>query len=505
MKYLNKIIFINSANIPYAEISVDGNVHFTGTQGVGKSTVLRALLFFYNADKHRLGIQQGQKSFDEFYFRQSNSYILYEVMRDNGAYTILVSRYQGRASWRFIDAPYQREWLVDDDKQVLSDWVKMRERIDKNVAVSARIDSGVMFKDIIFGNTHDHKYTRYALVQSAHYQNIPRSIQNVFLNTKLDADFVKNTIIQSMADEDLPIDLQTYRRLVTDFEREYDEIDCWFRQTRDGSYPVRQQALKIAEQGRKIVALDQQLLDVWHRLNHAVAESEQQIPLLEAEAVEVKTDIEKERNREKELTSEYEKENNSLREQLGEKKGKLKEIAQARKEFEVIGIEDKLALASREDAIKQEAADKQTLLDDLLKTHASIEEKYNIARGKLENAHQAFENSQKEAYYKKQSELQKERKRLEDERTKNRNQLLDAFNGWRHESDERLQMLLAEQHRADSALKELRQWHPMANEIKQVTEQLRQLAVNEKENDAQQTAVKSQIAQITAEETSVST
>ena len=116
MKYLNKIIFINSANIPYAEISVDGNVHFTGTQGVGKSTVLRALLFFYNADKHRLGIQQAQKSFDEFYFRQSNSYILYEVMRDNGAYTILVSRYQGRASWRFIDAPYQRDWLVDEDK-----------------------------------------------------------------------------------------------------------------------------------------------------------------------------------------------------------------------------------------------------------------------------------------------------------------------------------------------------------------------------------------------------
>ena len=58
MKYLNKIIFINSANIPYAEISVDGNVHFTGTQGVGKSTVLRALLFFYNADKQHLGIQQ---------------------------------------------------------------------------------------------------------------------------------------------------------------------------------------------------------------------------------------------------------------------------------------------------------------------------------------------------------------------------------------------------------------------------------------------------------------
>ena len=499
MKYLNKIIFINSANIPYAEISVDGNVHFTGTQGVGKSTVLRALLFFYNADKHRLGIQQGQKPFDEFYFRQSNSHILYEVMRESGAYTILVSRYQGRASWRFIDAPYQREWLIVDDRQVLSDWVKIRERIDKNVAVSARIDSGVMFRDIIFGNTHDHKYTRYALVQNAHYQNIPRSIQNVFLNTKLDADFVKNTIIQSMADEDLPIDLQTYRRLVTDFEREYDEIDCWYRQTRDGKYPVREQALKIAEQGRVIVALDQQLQDVWRMLNHAVTESEQKIPLLESEAAEVKSSIEKERNREKELTAEYDKEKDSLNQELGGKKSKLKEIAQTRKEFEALGIKEMLALAAREGSLKQQTHNQQMLLDDLLKTHASIEEKYIIARGKLENARQAFENDQKEAYYKKQDALQKERKHLVDERTKSRRLIMDAVRSWRHESDERLELLQKEQNRADGALKDLRQWHPKSGEAEQIKEQLRQLDVLEKQNTAQQTAIKSQIEKAQSE------
>ena len=37
MRNLNRIIFINSANIPYADdIYLDGNVHFIGTQGVGK-------------------------------------------------------------------------------------------------------------------------------------------------------------------------------------------------------------------------------------------------------------------------------------------------------------------------------------------------------------------------------------------------------------------------------------------------------------------------------------
>ena len=499
MKYLNKIIFINSANIPYAEIAVDGNVHFTGTQGVGKSTVLRALLFFYNADKQRLGIQQGQKPFDEFYFRQSNSYILYEVMRDNGAYTILVSRYQGRASWRFIDAPYRREWLITDDKQVLSDWVKIRERIDKNVAVSARIESGVMFKDIIFGNTHDPKYTRYALVQSSHYQNIPRSIQNVFLNTKLDADFVKNTIIQSMADDDLPIDLQTYRRLVTDFEREYDEIDCWFRQSRDGSYPVRRQALKIAEMGRTIVALDRQLSDVWHMLNHAVADSEQRIPLLEVEAEKAKAEIEKEQSHGKELNEGYDKEKDSLNQELGANKSKLKEIAQARDNFKAAGIDDILARARRETALKQEAKEKQTLLDDLLKTYTSIEEKYNIAKDKLKNSHEAFENALKEAYHLRQNALNARRKDLDEKRTKSRDQIMDASGKWRHESDERLQMLLVEQNKADSALKELRRWHPMADEIKQVDEQLMQLDLTEKENAAKKTAVESLIARITAE------
>lgn len=499
MKYLNKIIFINSANIPYAEISVDGNVHFTGTQGVGKSTVLRALLFFYNADKHRLGIQSGQKSFDEFYFRQSNSYIIYEVMRDNGAYTVLISRYQGRASWRFIDAPYQRMWFIDEDKKVFSDWVKIRERIDKNVTVSARIDSGIMFKDIIFGNVNDLKYTRYALVKSSHYQNIPRSIQNVFLNTKLDADFVKDTIIQSMADEEFPIDLQTYRRLVMDFEREYDEIDCWFQQTRDGKFPVRHQALSIAEQGRKIVAFDQQLVDAWRMLNFVVGESKNKIPLLEAKSAEYKDEIDKYKKREKELVGEFEKEKDSLNQKLGGKQSKLREISQKRKEFEGVKIKDKLQLSRQEGSLKIEQSEKQALSDNLLKAYSSIKEKYSIAQGKLDNVRQAFDNAQKEMLYKFKDELQSKREKQDAIRAKERKQLIDSSAVWRRESDERLQLLLVEQSKADNDLKELRNWHPKHEQIKAVKQNIRQLDVIEKENAAYRVSVESQMDKLQAE------
>ena len=31
MRYLNRVVFIQSAHVPYAEINLDGNVHFIGT------------------------------------------------------------------------------------------------------------------------------------------------------------------------------------------------------------------------------------------------------------------------------------------------------------------------------------------------------------------------------------------------------------------------------------------------------------------------------------------
>ena len=139
------------------------------------------------------------------------------------------------------------------------------------------------------------------------------------------------------------------------------------------------------------------------------------------------------------------------------------------------------------------------LLDDLLKTNASIAEKYNIAKAKLENAHQAFINRLRETLYTKQTELQQERNRYEEERSKNRNLVMNVYRTLSLDSKERLQSLIAEQYRKDSRLKELRQWHPKENDIKLVKEQLVQLDIKEKANEAQQKTVRIQIEKLTNE------
>ncbi len=220
MRYLSKIIFIKSAHIPYAEVKLDGNVHFIGTQGVGKSTLLRALLFFYNADKQKLGIPKEKRGFDSFYFEFPNSYIIYEVQRETGAYLVACFRSQGRAAFRFIDAPYDRSYFIDENGMPYADWNVIRDKIGVAHSVSRIVDKYEEYRDIIFGNRRavSQEFYKFAITESAKYQNIPRTIQNVFLNSKLDADFIKDTIINSMNNDEVQIDLAYYRSQVSMFE-----------------------------------------------------------------------------------------------------------------------------------------------------------------------------------------------------------------------------------------------------------------------------------------------
>jgi flagellar biosynthesis GTPase FlhF len=227
MRFLNKLIFINSATIRYAEVMVNGNVHLIGTQGVGKSTLLRAILFFYNADTLKLGISKEKKSFAEYYFPYQNSYLIYEVQRETGPYCIVAFKSQGKVCFRFIDSGYDRNFFISEDGQAFQKWEDNRMVLDVNkVFYTRKIDNYGEYRDILYGNTDTGKkeFVKYALLQSKQYQNIPRTIQNVFLNSKLEAEFIKQTIIMSLNEEDLEIDLQSYTHHLKNFEEQLKDI-----------------------------------------------------------------------------------------------------------------------------------------------------------------------------------------------------------------------------------------------------------------------------------------
>lgn len=396
MRYLNKIIFLNSAHIPYAEVKLDGNVHFIGTQGVGKSTLLRALLFFYNADKLRLGIPKEKKSFDSFYFPYPNSYIVYEVMRENGAYSVLALKNQGRVMFRFIDAPFDSKWFIDERKQVYGEWSKIREQVGKKYDISSLVSSYEMYRDIIFGNNRHlelQPFRKYAIVESAKYQNIPRTIQNVFLNTKLDADFIKNTIIRSMSDEDNCIDLNFYREQIKEFEQEYKDVSLWTKKEKNGEVLVRRMADKVIDAYRTLLNNRRLIGEGRRELNYAERVAQELLP-------QYRLDIQKseaECNRVNRLLGEeqekYGKERDKLSRELGVLDAQLKKTADKRKHYEEIHIEDILQRVEQETIIEEERKRQEAMKAELEKSYQNVVDKYKVLLEQLDMDLRAFKNS----------------------------------------------------------------------------------------------------------------
>ena len=493
MRHLNRIIFLNSANIPYAEVMLDGNVHFAGTQGVGKSTVLRALLFFYNADKMRLGIQTGQKSFEEFYFKYSNSYIVYEVKTEHGAYCIFLHRSQGKAVFRFIDAPYQKKWFVGDDGRVESDWIRIREKIGSRVDISAKIDTYEFYRNIIFGNTHDrsHRYDKYAIVESAKYQNIPRSIQNVFLNSKLDADFVKNTIIQSMTDTEDSIRLSDYRHLVADFEREFEEIDCWYRKGSNGEVVVRTKANKVIDTYRLLVALEYDIKQTWHQLNYVVAHTREQMPLVEDEIRLLQDKLGKIIAKLKDLQQGYEKEHDQLTKKISACDVRLGDIRKKRKYYEEIHINDMISLDAQEPKLLSEKAKKEDMLRALQEQYRDVTEKYRALYMALDAEWAAFDLSLKEDTQRQRDVMLAERDNGAKLRDKRKKTVEDAYDEWLAKSDERINVLQDNCSRTDKRLSELQYWHPMKEETEACKRTVNDLLAQEHELKSQLAIVSS--------------
>lgn len=495
MRYLRQIIFLNSANIPYAEVMLDGNVHFSGTQGVGKSTLLRALLFFYNADKMRLGIQQGQKSFEEFYFKHSNSYIIYEVQAEHGLYSIIAFRSQGKVSYRFIDAAYQKTWFVSDGGRVESDWISIRERIGNQVDISAKIDTYEMYRNIIFGNTHDrsHRYDKYAIVESAKYQNIPRSIQNVFLNTKLDADFIKNTIIQSMNDNEDTINLSTYRHQVADFEREFDEIDCWYRKDSRGEVLVRNKADKVISTYRLLIALEQEMKQTWHQLNFAVDHTREQIPIAEEELRDVYLKLQKIKEKLDAAQSDYQKEHDALTKKISICEVRLSDIRQKRNQYEQINIRSILELDAQSHRIESEMEQKDALLHTLQEKFKDITEKYRTLYSELENEWSNYLLKQNENLQRFRDTIQTERDQAAKRRDQRKRDTEETQAEWMSHSDEQLNGLQEECNRADKRLSEVQYWHPLNAKIEGCKEDIRTLDSQESEGKHQLGTVKSEL------------
>lgn len=482
MRALRKIIFVNSAHIRYAEVRLDGNVHFIGTQGVGKSTLLRAILFFYNADKLHLGIPKEMKTYDEFYLPHANSYIVYEVEHEHGPFCVLTFRSSGRACFRFVDAAYRKEWLVDDNGEVTAESKVIRERLG-GVSMSKIIDRYEQYRDILYGNRQavGKEFARFQLMESNRYQNIPRSIQNVFLNSRLDANFIKDIIIRSMSEEEANIDLAYYRRQVADFGQEYKDISCWYKLNQKGESVVRTQAENVVNAYRYLLFMKQQIAELCGELKYAVRVSKERLPLV----VKKIDEIIEEENRQKRLINEiqqkYDSEKTSLNQQLGVVNEDLKRLKERRELYAAQKIEDLLKRYEQEQVLKIKLEESKARLTELTARFNDVTGKFKALCQGVKNGLENYRLSQNNRIFSLGQEKQKAEERMFNEHTEQRKNIEAAFAEKLTVAYNAIDLLKNEKSELEKEMLKLKFSQPYKEETDALNKEANSLAFREKE------------------------
>ena len=482
MRALRKIIFVNSAHIRYAEVRLDGNVHFIGTQGVGKSTLLRAILFFYNADKLHLGIPKEMKTYNEFYLPHANSYIVYEVEHEHGPFCVLTFRSSGRACFRFVDAAYRKEWLVDDNGEVTAESKVIRERLG-GASMSKIIDRYEQYRDILYGNRQavGKEFARFQLMESNRYQNIPRSIQNVFLNSRLDANFIKDIIIRSMSEEEANIDLGYYRRQVADFGQEYKDISCWYKLNQKGESVVRTQAENVVKAYRYLLFMKQQIAELCGELKYAVRVSKERLPLV----VKKIDEIIEEENRQKRLINEiqqkYDSEKTNLNQQQGVVNEDLKRLKERRELYAAQKIEDLLKRYEQEQVLKIKLEESKARLTELTARFNDVTGKFKALCQGVKNGLENYRLSQNNRIFSLGQEKQKAEERMFNEHTEQRKNIEAAFAEKLTVAYNAIDLLKNEKSELEKEMLKLKFCQPYKEETDALNKEANSLAFREKE------------------------
>jgi hypothetical protein len=490
MRYLNKIIFINSAAIKYAEINLDGNVHLIGTQGVGKSTLLRSILFFYNADTLKLGIPVSKKSFAEHYFNFANSFIVYEIARETGTFCVMAFKSQGRVSYRFIDCNYSKDLFINTDGKAFDSWDKLRVNLDdKRILYSNKIDRYEEYRNILYGNHSELKkeLKKFSILESKQYQNIPRTIQNVFLSSDLAAEFIKQTIIMSLNEDDVRINLETYNHHLSNFEGQINDINLI-------KTPAKlEQADTIAKKYVEIRKIEKDKKDLANQLSWTLENNRIRLPELTDEVEERKRQKKEIQDLVTDINTASEQKRLALNARVSILKDYLETIAKKDKFYDGLKINDLILRVAKKQNLVSEDSDLRTEKGLLTKVYNKITDKYEALRKELNSQLEAFiqrkngERLQKDSGFltQKSSIQDNHNNAIQDIRSKNAEAVREAHRKVLQKSDAKNNLEKKEV--------ELRHATYFAKEIKKLESELRKLDQSSKELDIQKRSTNDQI------------
>ena len=121
---LKEIRFINSGHFPNENVIIDDFTLFLGSSGVGKTTVMSAVCYFYTMDKEKTRPVKKELSFYDWHLNGSYAHLIYIYENSIGKNALIVSKDEGKVKHTFINIHNYEDDIstlyLDEDNRALN-------------------------------------------------------------------------------------------------------------------------------------------------------------------------------------------------------------------------------------------------------------------------------------------------------------------------------------------------------------------------------------------------
>lgn len=387
-RILNRIVEINIANVKYTDLELSGNTCFVGTNNFGKTSLQRAILFFYSANSRGLGIAPSQKPFDEHYFRNENSYLIYEIRTEDKPFFVIVYRHN-KLVFRFVDAEYSPDYFFNENDEALK--IKdIAAGFDKRgIYISNQIDTFERYRNVLYGTETDKQLSKFYLLKgNEKYQNIPKSITNVFLSSKssIDSRFIKDFIANSLTTENSSIKLEQVERQLRQFNEKYSDIETYLKKE-------TQQLIEfIDKKYDQVHMLKGAQMEMADKLGSSLRYAETQNETIIKASREKEDEIEKLAEANEEQKTHLEEKQKDIREEIGYYDKSIREANKKLKEYKEKNIDAAVEKNSEREKLQVDLNIARREYESLTSNVQSIEMKYSSLIEQLRNDKMAYVN-----------------------------------------------------------------------------------------------------------------
>jgi hypothetical protein len=387
-RILNRIVEINISNVKYADIELSGNTCFVGTNNFGKTSLQRAILFFYSANSRGLGISASQKPFEEHYFRYENSYLIYEIATEDKSFFVIVYRHN-KLVFRFVDAPYNPDFFftANDEAMKIKEIISNFEK--RGIYISNQIDTFERYRNIIYGTETDKQLSKFHLLKgNEKYQNIPKSITNVFLSSKssVDSRFIKDFIANSLTTESSSIKLEQVERQLRQFNEKYSDIETYLKKE-------SQQLIELIDKKYdQVHMLKGAQMEMADKLGSSLRFAETQNESIREAAKKKEEELDALTTEHDTLKENIESKQNDIREEIGYYDRTIRDANKKLKAYKEQNVEEALEKNQEREKLQVELNIARREYESLTSNVASIEMKYSTLIEQLRNDKSAYIN-----------------------------------------------------------------------------------------------------------------